>query len=180
MKRKSQKSVKSVHQESNQDSNSSMIVLFPFRSLDEAKDGGSGPKISSVSGANRKRKWEEEEEQQKEESSDEDTSSDEEEEEQEEDDGGDNSVETNEHKDVDETKPEVKLEQNVADPDTQKETVPNKKTVQSKRLSEPAVFIPVDRSAEVQVRKIVLYIFITLCLFLCFEHVSIHCCRRLV
>uniref|UniRef100_A0A3B5KYJ8 RNA helicase n=1 Tax=Xiphophorus couchianus TaxID=32473 RepID=A0A3B5KYJ8_9TELE len=120
------------------------------QSLDEAKDGGSGPKISSVSGANRKRKWEEdeEEEQQKEESSDEDTSSDEEEEE--EDDGGDNSVETNEHKDVDETKPEVKLEQNVADPDTQKETVPNKKTVQSKRPSEPAVFIPVDRSAEVQ------------------------------
>uniref|UniRef100_A0A3B3WJG0 Activating signal cointegrator 1 complex subunit 3 n=1 Tax=Poecilia mexicana TaxID=48701 RepID=A0A3B3WJG0_9TELE len=122
------------------------------QSLDEAKDGDSDPKISSVSGANRKRKWEEEEdeeeEQQKEESSDEDTSSDEEEEE--ENNGGNNSIETNEQKDADETKPEEKLEQNVADPDTQKETVPNKKTVQSRKPSEPAVFIPVDRSAEVQ------------------------------
>uniref|UniRef100_A0A3B3VT34 Activating signal cointegrator 1 complex subunit 3 n=1 Tax=Poecilia latipinna TaxID=48699 RepID=A0A3B3VT34_9TELE len=110
------------------------------QSLDEAKDGDSGPKISSVSGANRKRKWEEEEneeeEQQKEESSEEDTSSDEEEEE--ENDGGNNSVETNEQKDADETKPEEKLEQNIADPDTQKETVPNKKTVQSRKPSEPA------------------------------------------
>ncbi|MEQ2199974.1 ATP-dependent RNA helicase dhx37 [Xenoophorus captivus] len=36
----------------------------------------------------------------------------------------------------------------------QKETIPDRKTVQSKKPSEPAVFIPVDRSAEVQVRGI--------------------------
>uniref|UniRef100_A0A3Q2QW43 RNA helicase n=1 Tax=Fundulus heteroclitus TaxID=8078 RepID=A0A3Q2QW43_FUNHE len=115
--------------------------------LYQIKDGESGPKISSVSGANRKRKWEEEEEedeeQSKEESSEEDTSSEEEEEE-------DNATETGGLKEAAETKQEVKLEQNVAGPDEQKEAIPARKTAQSKQLSEPAVFIPVDRSAEVQ------------------------------
>uniref|UniRef100_A0AAX7VF37 Activating signal cointegrator 1 complex subunit 3 n=1 Tax=Astatotilapia calliptera TaxID=8154 RepID=A0AAX7VF37_ASTCA len=92
------------------------------RSADEVKNEDSGPKISSVSGANRKRKWEEddddEEEQKAEESSDVDTSSDEDEDEQED---------------------EVKKEKKISD----------QEKVQ-KKPSEPAIFIPVDRSPEVQ------------------------------
>uniref|UniRef100_A0A3Q2EBR3 RNA helicase n=1 Tax=Cyprinodon variegatus TaxID=28743 RepID=A0A3Q2EBR3_CYPVA len=121
------------------------------QSLDEVKDGGSGPKISSVSGANRKRKWEEEEEEdeepKKEESSEDETSSEEEEEDEDE---GNNSTETSKLLTAAKSEQEVKVEQNDVDPDKQRETITDQNTVQSKRLSEPAVFIPVNRSAEVQ------------------------------
>lgn len=118
------------------------------QSLDEVKDEDSGPKISSVSGANRKRKWEErEEEEKKGESSDEDTSS---EEEEDDDDEGSNSTETSEHKKPTETERDVNPEQNVADAAQQSETTPGGKTAQKEKLSEPAVFIPVDRTAEIQ------------------------------
>lgn len=129
------------------------MVFLLFRSLDEVKDGGSGPKISSVSGANRKRKWEEEEEEdeepKKEESSEDETSSEEEEEDEDE---GNNSTETSKLLTAAKSEQEVKVEQNDVDPDKQRETITDQNTVQSKRLSEPAVFIPVNRSAEVQVR----------------------------
>uniref|UniRef100_A0A3Q3ESN7 Activating signal cointegrator 1 complex subunit 3 n=1 Tax=Kryptolebias marmoratus TaxID=37003 RepID=A0A3Q3ESN7_KRYMA len=122
------------------------------QSLDEVKDGDSGPKFSSVSGANRKRKWKEEEEddeeQKAEESSDEDTSSEEEEEEM------NNTTEASESKETKppceeaETTQEVMSEQKVTD--EQEEKIPHQKKVINKRPSEPAVFIPVDRSPEIQ------------------------------
>uniref|UniRef100_A0A669F1M7 RNA helicase n=1 Tax=Oreochromis niloticus TaxID=8128 RepID=A0A669F1M7_ORENI len=110
------------------------------RSADEVKDEDSGPKISSVSGANRKRKWEDDddddEEQKAEESSDVDTSSDEDEDEQE--DEETSSV-------CQETKREVKVEQ-----DGEKEKKISDQEKVQKKPSEPAIFIPVDRSPEVQ------------------------------
>uniref|UniRef100_A0A1A7WLH1 Activating signal cointegrator 1 complex subunit 3 n=1 Tax=Iconisemion striatum TaxID=60296 RepID=A0A1A7WLH1_9TELE len=113
------------------------------QSLDEVKDGDSGPKISSLSGANRKRKWKEEEaeeeEQEKEESSDEDTSSEEDE-------------ETSEAKESDHpskdlaVKQEIKPDQKVLN--DQKQKISDESKV--KTSSEPAVFIPVDRTPEMQ------------------------------
>uniref|UniRef100_A0A8C7YRA4 RNA helicase n=1 Tax=Oryzias sinensis TaxID=183150 RepID=A0A8C7YRA4_9TELE len=111
-------------------------------SSDELKDGEVAPKVSSISGANRKRKWKEEEEdeqQKSEESSDLDTSSEEEEE-----DGVKVTTETSEPKETnpscEETKPknEVTAEKNEKD------------ISEKKKLSEPAVFVPVDRTPEVQ------------------------------
>ncbi|CAI5649789.1 unnamed protein product [Oreochromis niloticus] len=122
------------------------------RSADEVKDEDSGPKISSVSGANRKRKWEEEdddddEEQKAEESSDVDTSSDEDEDEQE--DEVNNTTDMSECKETSsvcqETKREVKVEQ-----DGEKEKKISDQEKVQKKPSEPAIFIPVDRSPEVQ------------------------------
>ncbi|KAM9393778.1 putative ATP-dependent RNA helicase DHX37 [Pholidichthys leucotaenia] len=122
------------------------------QSSDEVQDGNSGPKISSVSGANRKRKWkeeEEDEEQMAEESSDEDTSS----EEEEGDDEVTSTTETNEPKEnilpslAMEMKQEVKEEEQMV---TEKDGQNEKKSDQVKKPSEPAVFIPVDRSVEVQ------------------------------
>ncbi|XP_078107237.1 putative ATP-dependent RNA helicase DHX37 [Sander vitreus] len=112
---------------------------------EELTDGDSGAKISSVSGANRKRKWkeeeeDEEEEQKAEESSDLDTSSDDEEEDQEEVD------ETTEKED----KQEVKKEQHKTEQNGQNKKISDQEKVENKTPSQPAVFIPVDRSPEIQ------------------------------
>lgn len=133
-------------------SKSILSSFFLFRSADEVKNEDSGPKISSVSGANRKRKWEEddddEEEQKAEESSDVDTSSDEDEDEQE--DEVSNTTDMSECKETSsvcqETKHEVKAEQ-----DGEKEKKISDQEKVQKKPSEPAIFIPVDRSPEVQV-----------------------------
>lgn len=134
-------------------SKSILSSFFLFRSADEVKNEDSGPKISSVSGANRKRKWEEdddddEEEQKAEESSDVDTSSDEDEDEQE--DEVSNTTDMSECKETSsvcqETKHEVKVEQ-----DGEKEKKISDQEKVQKKPSEPAIFIPVDRSPEVQV-----------------------------
>lgn len=130
----------------------SCLLFFLFRSADEVKNEDSGPKISSVSGANRKRKWEEddddEEEQKAEESSDVDTSSDEDEDEQE--DEVSNTTDMSECKETSsvcqETKHEVKVEQ-----DGEKEKKISDQEKVQKKPSEPAIFIPVDRSPQVQV-----------------------------
>ncbi|KAM3867931.1 putative ATP-dependent RNA helicase DHX37 [Diretmus argenteus] len=112
--------------------------------------GGSGPKISSLSGANRKRKWiveEEEEEQQKaEESSDLDTSSNDEDE---------KDTDTTKVCESEETtspcKQEVKKEEHETLKDGQNEkNVSDQNKVPSKKPSQPAVFIPVDRLPEIQ------------------------------
>lgn len=119
---------------------------------DEVEDGGTVPKISSLSGVNRKRKWKEEEveeEQQGEESSDADASSD--------DDGGDdgeeetarseNRASVGQETDV---RPE---EEAVAHSSEQKEVercATQPKDVPVKKPSQPAVFIPVDRLPEIQ------------------------------
>ncbi|XP_040898329.1 probable ATP-dependent RNA helicase DHX37 [Toxotes jaculatrix] len=126
------------------------------QSLDEIKDGDSGPKISSVSGANRKRKWkeeeEDEEEQKSEESSDSDTSS-----EDDEDEEVNKTTEMGEAKETTspcqetEDKHGVKEEQQKAKQDGQSEKqVSDQEKVQKEKLSQPAVFIPVDRSPEIQ------------------------------
>ncbi|XP_075954925.1 putative ATP-dependent RNA helicase DHX37 [Anarhichas minor] len=127
--------------------------LYQTKELpDEIKDGESGPKISSLSGANRKRKWKEEEEDEEEEreaeeSSDLDTSSDEEKEDE----------EVNETTEVttppcQETgdKQEVKEEQPKTEQDGQNEKTSDQEKVDTKTPPQPAVFIPVDRSAEIQ------------------------------
>ncbi|XP_022051791.2 probable ATP-dependent RNA helicase DHX37 [Acanthochromis polyacanthus] len=118
------------------------------QSSDEAKDGDSGPNISSLSGANRKRKWkeeEDEEEQKAEESSDLDTSSDEEE-----DENVMNTTEARVPKETD-AKEEVTKEQKATEQKEQKEKkISEQEKVQNKAPSQPAVFIPVDRSPEIQ------------------------------
>ncbi|XP_037536203.1 probable ATP-dependent RNA helicase DHX37 [Nematolebias whitei] len=131
--------------------------LYQIKQLsDEVKEGDSGPKISSVSGANRKRKWKEEEEdneEQKEgESSDEDTSSGEEEEEEKE---VNNTTEASGSKETsppckekDTTGKHEQPEQMVTD--EQEEKILDQKKVVNKTPAEPAVFIPVDRSPEIQ------------------------------
>ncbi|XP_069563899.1 probable ATP-dependent RNA helicase DHX37 [Brachyistius frenatus] len=127
------------------------------QSLDDVKD--LDPKINSLSGANRKRKWkeenEDEEEEKAEESSDVDTSSEEEEEEEE--DEKMTTTETSESKESTSpcqetvTKHEVREEQKAAEKDGQKEKkTSDQEKVQIKKLSQPAVFIPVDRSPEIQ------------------------------
>ncbi|XP_042276744.1 probable ATP-dependent RNA helicase DHX37 isoform X2 [Thunnus maccoyii] len=126
------------------------------QSSDELQDGDSGPKISSLSGANRKRKWkeeeeedDEEEEQKAEESSDLETSSDEDE------DGKD--VEANETTEMSESKEttshcqEVKEEQQTTEKEEKSEKkVSDQEKVQIKKPSQPAIFIPVDRLPEIQ------------------------------
>uniref|UniRef100_A0A7N9ANV4 RNA helicase n=1 Tax=Mastacembelus armatus TaxID=205130 RepID=A0A7N9ANV4_9TELE len=97
-------------------------------SSDEIKGEDLGLKISSVSGMNRKRKWkeeeEDEEEQKAEESSDLDTSSDDEDEDNE----------------VNKTIEMGEIEEKISD----------QGKVQNKKPSQPAIFIPVDRSPEIQ------------------------------
>lgn len=129
--------------------------LYQTKQLpDEIKDGDSGPKISSVSGANRKRKWkdeeDEEEEQKAEESSDLDTSSDEEDEEV-------NEATVSESKETispcqeTDDKQEVKGEEQKTEQDGQNEKkISDEVKVQNKKPSQPAVFVPVDRSPEIQ------------------------------
>ncbi|CAN9513034.1 unnamed protein product [Ophioblennius macclurei] len=119
------------------------------QSLDEVKDGDKDPKISSVSGANRKRKWKEEEEDEEEdkaeESSDLDTSSDEEEDKI-------NNTETSELKENtsgQETSQEIKEEQKTVEQNEQNQKK-DQGNVQDKVMSQPTIFIPVDRTAEIQ------------------------------
>lgn len=124
---------------------------------DEVEDGGTGPKISSVSGVNRKRKWkEEEEEDDGVESSGGDTSSDD-------DSGADGAEETarpanqpsvGQETDVGQELKEEE-EEVVAHSSEQKEVetcAPQPKEVPVKRPSQPVVFIPVDRLPDIQVR----------------------------
>lgn len=125
-------------------------------SLDEIKDGDSGPMISSVSGANRKRKWkveeEDEEEQKAEESSDLETSSDDDEVEEEEDEGVSKTTELAEAKETafpcQEDKHGVKEEQRKAEQDGKNNG--DQEKIQTTMLSQPAIFIPVDRKPEIQ------------------------------
>lgn len=130
--------------------------MFFFRSLDENNTGDSGPKINSVSGANRKRKWkdeeedEEEEEQKAEESSDVDTSSDDDDDDEEENEESNMTTETNESKEATPPSQEEKVEMKVEEQKEEDEKK-NEKKVQIKRPSEPAIFIPVDRLPEIQV-----------------------------
>ncbi|XP_020499535.2 probable ATP-dependent RNA helicase DHX37 [Labrus bergylta] len=125
------------------------------QSLDEVNDGDSGPKISSVSGANRKRKWkeddDEEEEQKAEESSDLDTSSDDDS------DAGDEETTVSESKKTSdpsqemEDKRDAKEEQNKAKQGEQNEKkMSGQEKVQNKTPSQPAIFVPVDRTPEIQ------------------------------
>ncbi|XP_070759651.1 probable ATP-dependent RNA helicase DHX37 [Enoplosus armatus] len=127
------------------------------QSSDEVKDGDSGPKISSVSGANRKRKWkddeDEEEEQKAEESSDLNTSSDDEEEDEEVNEIAhmSESKETTSSCQETENKQEVKEEQHQTEQNGQNEKkISDQEKVQNKKPSQPAVFVPVDRLQEIQ------------------------------
>lgn len=118
------------------------------------KDGESAAKISSVCGANRKRKWteeeEDEEEQKAEESSDLDTSSDDDNRDDvQEDEKEANKPVCSSH----EEKPEVMKEEELTEKVEQNE---ERKTDQSKiqtnqKPSQPVVFVPVDRLPEIQV-----------------------------
>lgn len=121
------------------------------------KDGESEAKISSVSGANRKRKWkeeqdEEEEEKKAEESSD--ASSD--------DDGDDEQEDEEEANQLtkpvgssQEDKPEVMKEEEKTEngeKNEEKKTDQGKiQTSQNRKPSQPVVFVPVDRLPEIQV-----------------------------
>lgn len=115
---------------------------------EELKDGDSDVKISSLSGANRKRKWqdkeEEDEEKEKTESSGEETS--------------DSDVEDDASEVVD---PKETTSSMLDTEITQKDELVNKDmssekkafeqpTVITKKQSEPAVFIPVERTPEIQ------------------------------
>ncbi|XP_068461208.1 probable ATP-dependent RNA helicase DHX37 [Clinocottus analis] len=126
--------------------------LYQTKQLpDEITNGDSAPKISSLSGANRKRKWKEEEEDEEveekaEESSDLDTSSDEEEEEKKEELNKTTDVTAPPSQEVGD-KQEVKEEQPKVEQARQNEKTPDQKKVEKKT---PAVFIPVDRAADIQ------------------------------
>ena len=129
---------------------------------DEVEDGGTAPKISSLIGVNRKRKWkeevEEEEEQQGEESSEGDTSSDDG------DDDGEEKVAKSEHPasvgqgtDIGQEGKEEEEEEAVAHSSGLKEgekSAPQPKDVPVKKPSQPTVFVPVDRLPEIQVHVI--------------------------
>lgn len=132
--------------------------MVAFRSLNEVKDGDVEAKVSSVSGANRKRKWkdeeDDEEEQKAEESSDSDTSSDDDENDEQED--KKETTEVNQLKEPvcssQEDKPEVvKEEQKIGKDEQNEKKTTDQDKVQNQKLSQPAVFIPVDRSPEIQV-----------------------------
>ncbi|KAM8887442.1 putative ATP-dependent RNA helicase DHX37 isoform 2-T3 [Spinachia spinachia] len=117
--------------------------LYQSKQLpDDVKDGDCGPKINSLSGANRKRKWEVEEEEAHE-SSNLDTSSEEEEEEEEEE--GNKTTEV--------TTPccqEVKEERPTPEQNTLIEKTFDLEDVDNKTSAQPTVFIPVNRSPEIQ------------------------------
>ncbi|XP_068166468.1 probable ATP-dependent RNA helicase DHX37 [Antennarius striatus] len=136
------------------------------QSADDKKDGDLGPKISSVSGANRKRKCtEEEDKEEAEEHSDLDTSSDdddddnddEEEKEmgkEEEGEGQNMNTEMIESKDTvfpcQTDNQELKEEQHKTQQDRQEK----KPSEQEKVLPQPTVFVPVDRSPEIQASRL--------------------------
>ncbi|CAL8345517.1 unnamed protein product [Lota lota] len=123
---------------------------------DEVEDGGTGPKISSLSGVNRKRKWKEavteEEEQQGEESSDADTSSDDDSR-----DDGEEEAARSEHQasvgqetDVRQEHKEEEAVAHSSEPKEVEKSSPQPKDVPVKKPPQPAVFIPVDRLPEIQ------------------------------
>ncbi|XP_075889419.1 putative ATP-dependent RNA helicase DHX37 isoform X2 [Nelusetta ayraudi] len=130
------------------------------QSINEVKDGESEAKISSVSGANRKRKWkeeqdEEEEEKKAEESSD--ASSD--------DDGDDEQEDEEEANQLtkpvgssQEDKPEVMKEEEKTEngeKNEEKKTDQGKiQTSQNRKPSQPVVFVPVDRLPEIQAARL--------------------------
>uniref|UniRef100_A0A3Q4BCM2 RNA helicase n=1 Tax=Mola mola TaxID=94237 RepID=A0A3Q4BCM2_MOLML len=129
------------------------------QSSDEMKDGDLVSKISSVSGANRKRKWkeqdDEEEEQRAEESSDLGTSSDDEDDDDEEQEDKNETPEKNEPKQIISTSQENKHEEMEEKHKTEKDGLNEKKKadqdkVQNITPSQPTVFIPVDRFPEIQ------------------------------
>ncbi|KAL6113767.1 dhx37 [Pungitius sinensis] len=123
--------------------------LYQTKQLpDEVNNRDCGPKISSLSGANRKRKWEVEEEEEEEEAEEdkdgEDESSNLDEEEEE------------EHEEVNKTpegttpaRQDVKGEQPAPEQNTQIEKTSDLENV-DKTLPQPTVFIPVDRSPKIQ------------------------------
>nr|XP_040052182.1 probable ATP-dependent RNA helicase DHX37 [Gasterosteus aculeatus aculeatus]XP_040052183.1 probable ATP-dependent RNA helicase DHX37 [Gasterosteus aculeatus aculeatus] len=122
--------------------------LYQTKQLpDEVKDRDCGRKISSLSGSNRKRKWkveeeEDEEEEEVDESSNLDSSSEEEEVEEEE-----------EEEEGNKTTPpcqEVKEEQPAPEQNIQIEKTTDLENVDNKTSPQPTVFIPVDRSPEIQ------------------------------
>ncbi|XP_070689634.1 probable ATP-dependent RNA helicase DHX37 [Pempheris klunzingeri] len=129
------------------------------QSLEEIMDGDSETKISSVSGANRKRKWkeeeDEEEEQKAEESSDLDTSSDDGDEEEEKDEEVNDttvseSKETTSPSQDAEVNQEVKEEHKTEQGGQNEKRISAQETDLNKKPSQPAVFVPVDRSPEIQ------------------------------
>lgn len=132
-----------------------MSNRFPWvvsRILNEVKDGDLGTQISSISGAHRKRKWkeeddeEEEEHLEEEESDDLDTSSED----------GSEVTEKNECTDATTSTLENKQTVKEEEHNTEKEGENEKKTlgeerIQIKKPSQPAIFVPVDRSPQIQV-----------------------------
>lgn len=128
-----------------------------FRSVNEVKDGESEAKISSVSGANRKRKWTEEEgeeeEQKAEESSDLDTSSDDDDDVQADEKEANQLMEPvclSQEKKPEEMKEEEKTEKGRQN--EERNTDQGKiQTSQHQKPSKPVVFVPVDRLPEIQV-----------------------------
>ena len=136
-------------------SNSSFLLTF-LRMTDEVEDGGTAPKISSLSGVNRKRKWKEEveeeaEEQQGEESSDADTSSD--------DDDGEEKAAQSEHQasasqetDVKQEPKGVEAVAHSSEPKEVEKSAQQPKEGPVRKPSQPAVFVPVDRMPEIQVQ----------------------------
>ncbi|CAL8296384.1 unnamed protein product [Gadus morhua 'NCC'] len=123
---------------------------------DEVEDGGTAPKISSLSGVNRKRKWKEEveeeaEEQQGEESSDADTSSDDD------DDDGEEKAAQSEHQasasqetDVKQEPKGVEAVAHSSEPKEVEKSAQQPKEGPVRKPSQPAVFVPVDRMPEIQ------------------------------
>ncbi|XP_061881581.1 probable ATP-dependent RNA helicase DHX37 [Entelurus aequoreus] len=118
-------------------------IYHTKQSSDEVKDEVSGSKISSVSGANRKRKWKEEEEEAEEAESSEGSSDDDDDDDdnkEKEDDAVDKTAEASECKEIstlsEDSKEEVKEAQ-----DERK---------QMNRMLQPSVFIPVDRLPKIQ------------------------------
>ncbi|XP_029019625.1 probable ATP-dependent RNA helicase DHX37 [Betta splendens] len=121
------------------------------QSSNELKEDDSGPKISSVCGANRKRQWkdeEDEEDEKAEESSDLDSSSDDEDE-----DEVNNTLEVGKEMQTSSPCQKTEEEQKVMEEQQKsKQDGQCEKTFAepNKPLSQPAVFIPVDRSPEIQ------------------------------
>ncbi|XP_057688100.1 probable ATP-dependent RNA helicase DHX37 [Corythoichthys intestinalis] len=120
------------------------------QSSEETIDGVSGPKFSSVSGANRKRKWKEEEEVEQDvqdvsEVSSSDDDSDEQEEEV---------SEVNQHTEISECKekssPCEEIKETVNTEQQKDEEAKKTKSNTSYTKPQPAVFVPVDRSPEIQ------------------------------
>ncbi|XP_037114006.1 probable ATP-dependent RNA helicase DHX37 [Syngnathus acus] len=130
------------------------------QSSDEVVDGATGPKISSVGGANRKRKWKEEEEEEEEEEQEvEDTShvstSDDDCDEEEEDSEVDKTPLTSACKETSSPCEEVKEKEKEEQQEIQKEEQTKESmSNETSKTSQPAVFIPVDRLPKIQAARL--------------------------